>query len=184
WMRSFEPSMTFTCTFRVSPGRKSGTSLRSDLTSTKSRVFIFILLEFARTEDPGGTHVHDRFMLRIRGCSRARKTHPAQPEHCARSAGRGENRPHLRALEELPRIDRPLPAHGGADPARSPAHTPSPSPASPGGPAFSCSPASGRSAIHGKWCRCGEGGAGTTVRLSSASAAERTCSTSGLPATR
>ncbi|SHU91083.1 Uncharacterised protein [Mycobacteroides abscessus subsp. abscessus] len=40
WIRSLEPSITLTCTLMVSPGRKSGTSSRSDAWSTKSSVFI------------------------------------------------------------------------------------------------------------------------------------------------
>src|SRR6266536_802746 len=40
WIRSREPSTTRTCTFNVSPGRKSGRSDRSDSASRASRVFI------------------------------------------------------------------------------------------------------------------------------------------------
>src|SRR6266516_6621257 len=40
WMRERLPSTTRTCTFNVSPGRKSGTSSRRDAASRVSRVFM------------------------------------------------------------------------------------------------------------------------------------------------
>src|SRR3954451_7162895 len=46
WMRERRPSTTRTCTLTVSPGRKSGMSLRNESASSASRVFISAVLMF------------------------------------------------------------------------------------------------------------------------------------------
>src|SRR6478672_3531321 len=84
--RSFEPSMTLTCTLRVSPGRNSGMSSRRDFLSRKSRVFIGVpSLRFRRSRgterhpDVRRTPVLVWFVPRSSIAAWSR-----QPVHCAR----------------------------------------------------------------------------------------------------
>src|SRR5690242_17628032 len=93
WIRERLPSTTRTCTFRVSPGRKSGTSLRSDSASKVSRVFMAKSLPYISWQNVGSILV-----------ASAREGGPAlggQPHDDATARRRKSHRPQLCGSEQV-----------------------------------------------------------------------------------
>src|SRR6476661_653360 len=105
WMRERLPSTTRTCTLTVSPGRKSGMSLRNESASSASRVFISGVLSPSGLQSRCGQRYAPAVRsgeLRSRsGATVEQRRRPAAALYCATSSGEEARRPRRGSPDQL-----------------------------------------------------------------------------------